>query len=148
MTLDVHNPYLRTKVLTASPEELRLMLIEGSIRFMREGREAMDSKNYEAQYEALSNAKNILLELMGSMRHEIAPELCGNLERLYTYLYRTLVEAGFERDPAKVDEVVQLMEYERETWLLLMEKLVSERTSGAPSAAQTPSERMPLSLEG
>ena len=64
MTLDVNNPYLRTKVMTASPEELRLMLIEGAIRFLREGRNAMVQKKYEAQYEALSDAKNIVLEFL------------------------------------------------------------------------------------
>ena len=155
MTLDVNNPYLRTKVMTASPEELRLMLIEGAIRFLREGRNAMVQKEYEAQYEALSDAKNIVLELMGSMRHEIAPELCANMENLYTYMYRTLVEAGLERDPKKVDEVVGLMQYERETWIMLMEQLAKEHmasatAASAASATSIPasSEHQPLSLEG
>ena len=31
--VDTSNAYLRTKVMTASPEELRLMLLDGAIRF-------------------------------------------------------------------------------------------------------------------
>ncbi|MEO1059304.1 MAG: flagellar export chaperone FliS, partial [Actinomycetota bacterium] len=31
------NPYLKTKVMTASPEELRLMLYDGALKFCRQG---------------------------------------------------------------------------------------------------------------
>jgi len=139
MSVDVNNPYFRTKVMTASPEELRLMLIEGSIRFMREGRDALAERRWEASYEALTGAKNIILELTTSMRHEVAPDLCAKLDGLYTFMYRRLVDASLERDPAIIDEVISLMEYERETWVMLMDKVAEERgaetvPAGAPDA--------------
>jgi len=161
MALDVNNPYLRTKVMTASPEELRLMLIDGCLRFLRQGLEAMESKDYEGQFESLCSAKNIILELMTSMKHEAAPELCARLDALYTYMFKQVTEGGFERDGEKVREVISLMDYERETWVMLMDKLSRERsetpdTMRAHDAAQdagpfepTDSEsRLPLSIEG
>lgn len=134
MAIDVNNPYFKTKVLTASPEELRLMLIEGAIRFSKEGRAALGLRQHEKVYESFSNARNIILELMTSLRHEIAPELCKNLEAIYTYIFRLLTEGSFEKDLAKLDEAIALLEYDRETWVLLMDKLASERNPAATSA--------------
>lgn len=151
MSIDVNNPYFRTRVLTASPEQLRLMLIEGSLRFMRAAREGLEEKNYEKSFENFTSAKNIITELMNALRHDIAPELCQRLEALYTYMFTTLTYASLERDVSRVDTVIELMEFERETWLMLMEKLAKERagTSGAApagSAGATEQVGAPLSL--
>ncbi len=127
MPIDVNNPYVRTKVLTASREELRLMLIEGCIDFLRTGRKAMLDKDWEKVYKCFTDAKSIILELMGGLKHDIAPELCTNLQGLYTYLIATITEGSFQKSTAKIDEALKLMEYERETWLLLMEKLNEEK---------------------
>ena len=160
MTIDISNPYFRTKVLTASPEELRLMLIEGSLRFMRAAREGLTERNYEKSFENFTNAKNILVELMNTLRHDVAPELCSRLDALYTYMFTTLTYASMERDLSKVDTVIELMEFERETWVLLMQKLASERSgaasaapgagayANAPSGASPAPARAPLSVQG
>lgn len=135
MAADVNNPYFRTKVLTASPEELRLMLIEGCIRFLRAGREALEKRDYEKIYESFTNARNIVVELMTSLKHEIAPEVCANLESIYTFVFKRITEGSFEKNPAKIDEAIGLMEYDRETWVLLMEKLAEERGGSPPVPA-------------
>lgn len=137
MSIDINNPYFRTKVLTASPEELRLMLIEGCIRFMQTAREGLVEKNFEKSFENFTNAKSILVELTNTLRHDVAPELCTRLDALYTYMYTTLTYASMERDPAKVDPVIELMDFERETWLLLMDKLAAERAGGVRNVQET-----------
>jgi len=131
------NPYLRTKILTASPAELRLMLIEGAIKFARQGRDAMSAKNYEGVYENLTKSKDIILELINGLRHEIEPEICANLERLYTFMYRRLMDASLEKNTTIIDEVIDLLDYDRETWVLLMRQVAGERKKGA-SVEDTP----------
>ncbi|TVQ29814.1 MAG: flagellar export chaperone FliS [Phycisphaeraceae bacterium] len=164
MSADKANAYLRTKVMTASPAELRLLLIEGAIKFSRQGRDGLAEKDYEACYNGLSQAKSILLELMSSLRPEIDPELCSQLSSLYTFMYRRLLDAMMEKKPEIVDEVVSLLEYDRETWVLLMQKLAREQAStpgrpieptsandAIPAPGARPDEaptRMPLSIEG
>lgn len=144
MPIDVNNPYIRTKILTASPEELRMMLIDGFIRFMHDGRAALVAKNFEKVYENFSSARAILVELMNGLRPEIAPELCAKLQSLYGYMFKLLVEGSFEKDLAKIDEVTKLMEFERETWQLLLDKLAKERAGQATAAAApAPSAPMP-----
>lgn len=135
MPIDVNNPYIRTKILTASPEELRMMLIDGFIRFMNDGRAALVAKNFEKVYENFSSARAILVELMNGLRPEVAPELCEKLQSLYGYMFKLLVEGSFEKDLAKLDEVTRLMEFERETWQMLLDKLAKER-AGQPTAAE------------
>lgn len=152
MAFDVNNPYFRTKVLTASPEELRLLLIEGAIRFLKSGRDGLDSRNYEKVYDAFTNARNIILELASSLRHDVAPELCSNLESIYNYVFRLTVEGSFEKDSAKINEAISLLEYDRETWILLMERLEAEKTGAKPAAASPAdlhsSARPALSVQG
>lgn len=117
------NPYLRTKILTASPEELRLMLYEGAIRFCGQGREAIVKKDWEASYSALVRAQKIVLELSTSLNHGVAPELCEKLGALYTYIYRRLIDANIQHDLAALDEAVRLLDYEKKTWEMLMARI-------------------------
>jgi flagellar protein FliS len=119
--------YLRSKVLSARPEELRLMLIEGAIKFARQGGEGIATKNWELAYNGLSRAKNILLELISSLRPEISPDVCQKLSALYMFMYRRLLDANLEKNPKIVDEVVDLLEYDRETWLMVIEKYRAEQ---------------------
>jgi flagellar protein FliS len=131
------NAYLRTKVLTASPEELRLMLLDGAIKFARQGREGLAQKNYEASYNGISQCRNIILELLTTVRPEPDPELASRVKAVYTFMYTELVNASIEKSTPKVDAVIKLLEYERETWALLMQKLAEERGAAMPTAPAT-----------
>jgi flagellar protein FliS len=134
------NAYLRTRVLTASPEELRLMLLDGAIKFCRQGREACARGDFEAQYNGVTQCRNIIFELLTSLRPDLDPAIAGNLKALYTFLYTHLTEASHDRDVAKFDKVAELLEYERETWVLLMKRLAEERVAGkiTPECAGAP----------
>ncbi len=129
--------YLRTKVMTASPAELRLMLLDGAIRFAEQARRGYEERDFERAFDGTTKAQNILLELTNSLRHDQAPELCERLAALYTYLYRSLVEASMTRDTAQIDEVVRLLRFERETWQLCLDKLAAENRNAAEGSGAT-----------
>jgi flagellar protein FliS len=129
--------YLKTKVMTASPAELRLMLIDGAIRFAEQAKRGYEERDFELAFEGTTKAQNIVLELTNSLRHDQAPELCERLAALYTFLYRSLVEASMTRDVAMVDEVIRLLRFERETWQLCIEKLAVENRAAAGASAGT-----------
>jgi flagellar protein FliS len=146
------NAYLRTRVLTASPEELRLLLLDGAIKFARQGREGLATKDYEASYNGISQSRNIVLELLTTVKPEHDPVLADRVKALYTYMYVTMVEASMEKSTEKLDSVISLLEYERETWVMLMDQLSKER-GGTPAAPASPgSEARParpaLSIQG
>ena len=124
------NAYLRTKVLTASPQELRLMLLDGAIKFAQQGREGLANKNFEASFNGFSQCRDIIIELMTSIRPDCERDLAEKVKSLYSFMYKHLVEGVHEKDFKKIDEVVRLLAYERETWVLAMEKAASENGTG------------------
>lgn len=150
--------YLATKVLTASPEELRLMLIDGALKFCRQGRDALVRGDYEGCHNGYSRCRSILLELVSTMRPEIDADLCSRLSGIYMFMFRELLESSHKRDVAKADRVLELLEYDRESWVLLMDKLAQDKASAAglqsrveaQSVAQAngPVEYKPLSISG
>ena len=125
------NEYLKTKVLTASPEMLTLMLWEGAIRFAEQGREAILKKNIEGSYHALLRAQKIVMELTGTLHHKVNPDLCRNLSALYTFIYRRLVDANLQRDAKLVDDALEIMRHQRETWVLVIDKITQEKAATA-----------------
>ncbi|MEX2672339.1 MAG: flagellar export chaperone FliS [Phycisphaeraceae bacterium] len=130
------NPYLRTKVLTAGPTELRLMLYDGAIKFCRQARHALTHRDFEGWYNGLVRAQKIVLELSNSLRPDAEPELYERMSALYNYLYRRLVDANMERETAIVDECLELIEYERETWQLLIKRMANHNAPEPNSAAK------------
>jgi len=130
------NPYLKTKIMTASPQELRLMLFDGAIKFCHLAKKALDDKDFESSYDTLMRAQKIVLELSTSLNHDVAPELCDKLGALYTYIYRLLVDANIGRQLKPIDEALELLQYERQTWQMLMDKAAQEggTTASAPPA--------------
>ncbi|MEQ9454503.1 MAG: flagellar export chaperone FliS [Phycisphaeraceae bacterium] len=133
------NPYLRTKVMTASKEELRLMLYDGCLRFCHQAKTGLEAKNFEQSYENLVKAQKIVLELSTSLNRDAAPEICDKLTALYNYIYKLLIDANMTRDAAKIEEAAKLVAYERETWQLLIEKSngVDQQDGVTPQAQQT-----------
>lgn len=129
--------YLTTKVLTATPAELRLMLIDGAIKFATQGREGLASKNYEAMFNGYTRCRSILVELSTTMRRDIGdPTLVDRMQALYAFMMMRLLESSTGRDLAPADEVIQLLGFERETWVMLMDRLAAEQgaTAAAPAA--------------
>ena len=51
------NAYLRTKVLTASPADLRLMLLDGALKFAEQGKVGLENQDHEAAFEGISRCQ-------------------------------------------------------------------------------------------
>lgn len=130
--------YLRTKVMTATPEQLQLMLYDGAIRFAEQARQALPQKNYDVSYTCLSRAQKIITELSSSLRHELAPEMCGKLAALYNFVYFKLVEANIEHKVQSLDEALNILRYQRETWVLLLDKLGKSKAAAVATKIDLP----------
>jgi flagellar secretion chaperone FliS len=119
--------YLRNAVMTATPEQLHLMLYDGAIRFITQAKDALAAKNLEASCEKLIRAQRIVLEMQRGLRPEHNPELCRNLEGLYTFVYNRLVDANISHDAGAMQEALQILEHQRETWRMLIERVQAAR---------------------
>jgi flagellar protein FliS len=108
------NSYLRSKVCTASQPQLQLMLLEGAVRFGRQARQACE--------ESVPEAERLLdrtLDVVETLVHGVTggkTEISERLEGQYAFLFRELAACRIHQDVEKLDGVLSLLEYERETW--------------------------------
>jgi len=136
--------YLRTQVMTASPEQLRLMLLDGAIKFARRGLEGFQASDHEASFEGVSQCRAIVGELLSSIRDEPNPELADQVRSVYMFLFRELIDLGFDRDQRRMERVIELLEYERETWAMLLERLSIESQSRGETSTPDQAASQPL----
>jgi len=143
------NAYLKTKVMTASREELRLMLIDGSIKFAQQALSGLQSNDPEMTYLGFSQCRDIVLELLSTIKPEHAPEIAKSVQDLYTFLYGELIKASISKDAGILREIISLLEYERETWVMAMARAIEERelaASGSVQSAPVAQNEMPSSI--
>ena len=117
--------YKRQQVMTATPEALTLMLYNGALRFMKEGMDAMEKKDYEQCNTSLQKAQKIIMEFQATLKMEY--EISHQLMPLYDYVYNSLVEANMKSNPAKVQESIDLIKELRDAWAEAMKKVSQER---------------------
>lgn len=124
--------YLESKVMTAPPAQLHLMVLEAAIRHARMGRLSLSENNLEQTHLQLNRSREFVSELIGGLNPEYAPEMVSSLTQLFSFAYRNLALADFERSEKRIDEALLVLEAHRETWIELIQRLVS---STAPTAA-------------
>jgi len=121
--------YLENQVMTASPHQLHLMVVDGAIRFARQGQEALEESRWEAVRWSLTKARNCLTELLGGIKAEAAPELAERTKAIFMFVYRNLAVAEIEHNIAAVQDSLKLLQLHRETWVELGRKLQSSTQS-------------------
>lgn len=123
---NVRDTYFDTQVLTAPPQKLQLMLIDGALRYARQAADHWrEGRIYEGG-EALIGCQRIVTELLRGLKPDVAPSLVENVSNIYGFVFRTLVEAGMRRDADKLAEATRLLDIERETWRQVCERLSSQ----------------------
>jgi len=129
------NPYLRDAVMTATPEQLQLMLYDGAIRLAMQARDAIERKDYETSFTKLSRAQHIVLEMQSGLNYEVNRPLCERMAAIYNFLYRKLIDANVGRSVSDIDDALKVLRVERETWQILVDKVNKLRTQESPEAA-------------
>lgn len=120
-TINPYQAYQQNSVMTASPQELTLMLYNGCLKFMKLSKRAMEDKKYEDKNTNMIKAQAIIQELRYTL--DPAIELSAGLGQLYDYIYGRLVEANMKNDLMILEEVENLVKELRNTWKLAMDQL-------------------------
>lgn len=132
--------YQAQSILTASPGQLVLMLYDGSLRFLNLAREAFSQKEdcprrIENINTALVRAQNIIIELRATLNLSEGGDYAANLDRLYEYYLRRLIEANIRKQVEPVIEVYQLIQQLRDGWAEMLRKEESCRFGVAQGVA-------------
>ena len=115
------NQYQNNQILNASPEQILILLYDGSIRFCRQAILAMEAGQKTLQAEKVSRAMAIVCEFANTLDHEVGGEIATDLDALYGFMVRELTRANVENDRKALETVEDLLVGLRETWVEAIE---------------------------
>lgn len=110
--------YNNSKILTASPAELTLMLYEGAIKFCNIAIAGIEQKDMQKAHTNNMKVQRIVnhLRVTLDMKYPVAQDF----ERVYLYLEQRLVEANIKKDTEILEEVCTHLRSMRDTWKEVM----------------------------
>jgi flagellar protein FliS len=126
---------LETGVAAASPHKLVVMLYDGVIVALLSAINGIKSSNIATKGASISKAITIIDNgLRASLDKKAGGEIAANLDALYDYMSRRLLEANIKNDAAIVEEVHGLMADLRGAWVQIGEQ--QESPEPMPPAIQ------------
>ena len=117
---NAYGQYNNSKILTASPAELTLMLYEGAIKFCNVAIAGVENKDIEKAHIHIQKTEKIIdyLRQTLDMNYPVAEDF----ERVYSYIGRRLIEANIKKDKEILEEVNGHLRSLRDTWKEVMKK--------------------------
>lgn len=111
--------YNNSKILTASPAELTLMLYDGAIKFCNIAQAGAEQKDIEKAHDNIRKVQNIIAYLRSTldMKYPVAQDF----ENIYVYLSKRLTEANLKKDPEILAEINMHLHSVRDNWKKVME---------------------------
>ena len=117
---NAYGQYNNSKILTASPAELTLMLYEGAIKFCNIAIVAVEHKDIEKAHENIRKTERIIDYFRQTL--DMSYPVAEDFERVYSYLSQRLVEANVKKDKEILEEVNRHLRSMRDTWKEVMKK--------------------------
>ena len=113
--------YNNSKILTAKPAELTLMLYEGAIKFCNIALVGIEEKDVQKTHNNILKVERIIDYLRQTL--DMSYPVAQDFENIYTYLAMRLQEANMSKDPEIINEVNMHLHSVRDNWKLVMEKV-------------------------
>ena len=112
--------YNNSKILTASPAELTLMLYEGAIKFCNIAITAIEHKDVEKAHNNIMKTQRIIEEFQITLNHDYP--VAKDFDVVYTYLLKRLLQANLKKDKDILEEVLGHLRTMRDTWKEVMRR--------------------------
>lgn len=117
---NAYSQYNNSKILTATPAELTLMLYEGAIKFCNIAIMGIEQGDVMKAHTNIVKVENIIIEFQSTLNHKYA--VAEDFEKVYNYIYSRLVEANIKKDKEILEEVLTHLRGMRDTWKEVMKK--------------------------
>lgn len=134
MSSSVQEDYLRSQVLTASPQKLQLMMIEAAIRHAQQGRNSLELNEGERAVNALVKAQEIIAELIGAIEPAPDSALANRVKANYLFVHQSLVSGNLHRRIDPIDGALRVLQIERDTWQRLCQQTPTAPPAGRGAA--------------
>ena len=109
-----YGQYKQNSVMTASPQELTLMLYNGALKFIGQAKIYIEQKDISKANESIIRSQDVINELNITLNMDY--EVSIGLRSLYTYILEKLVDANISKDVKHLDEASELVTELRDTW--------------------------------
>jgi flagellar protein FliS len=131
-----------SEVLDADPHRLIQLLMEAALTRMSQAKGAIERKDMESKAHLLGRVMEIIHTLQGSLDHEKGGDVSANLERLYDYMNRRLLEATAQNDQDMIDEVMGLLLKVKEGWDGIRQEFLASSGISRSTVAPSPESRL------
>lgn len=121
-----YNKYKQTSVLSASREQILLMLYEGAIKFTKLAIQAAEQKKIADRGHNIMRAFDIIVELNATLDHKVGGELAVQLEQLYVFMMDQYTQANLKGDPGPLRANLKVLENLYDGWKQAIDKIKKE----------------------
>jgi len=111
---NAYNQYKENSVHTATPEEQTLMLYNGLVKYLMQAQMAVNDNKIEKAGTCIIKAQDIISEFRSTL--DMKYDISHQLEQLYDYMYRRLVDANIKKDFGIIEEILGFAKELRDTW--------------------------------
>ena len=114
----VKNPYLKNKILNATPPELTLILYDGAIQYANLAKKACEKKEIEKAHNNIRKCDLIIEEFQLTL--DFNYDVANDFNNVYTYIRQRLLQANLKKDAEIMSEVLRHLQTMKETWKEVM----------------------------
>ncbi|HWQ43601.1 MAG TPA: flagellar export chaperone FliS [Desulfosporosinus sp.] len=122
------NAYKKQQAMTASPEQLTLLLYNGALRFLTESIQAMEQRDIPKSHNANMRVQDIVREFVRTL--DMGYEVSKTWGQLYEYTQYCLVQGNIKKDIKQLHQAKEMLEDMREAWVGAMKQTHVARAVG------------------
>ena len=119
-----YQQYEKSRILTASPAELTLMLYEGAIKFCNIAIMAIEKNEIEKAHINIVKVERIIEEFQATLNFKYP--VAEDFNNVYKYVYQRLIDANMSKDKEILEEVLRHLRVMRDTWKEVMKLAKTE----------------------
>lgn len=126
----IGNPYAKyqdSKILTASPAELTLMLYEGIIKFTNIGITAIGNREFQKANTNIMKAERIVDHLSATLNDKYP--VANDFRNVYSCIMQALIQGNMKKDVAELERALEYSRMIRDTWKDVMKTVEKGRES-------------------
>ncbi|MBQ0027885.1 MAG: flagellar export chaperone FliS [Lachnospiraceae bacterium] len=117
----IPNPYAQynnSKVLTASPAELTLMLYDGAIKFCNIAIIGIEQNDIQKAHNNIIRVQRIIEEFRNTLDRQY--KVAEDFDRVYIYILQRLLQANIHKDKEILEEILEHLRSMRDNWVEVM----------------------------
>ena len=108
--------YKKVGVETAGKLDLVIMSYDKALEMLRHAKQHYVERRFEEKAADLKKALDIINSLQSAINFEKGGEIAKNLDSIYTYLTRRLLEGDSRKDMTVFDEAIRILSELGEAW--------------------------------